>query len=50
LKSCGIYNTEEYQPRFDIFEIVAKKGNPSAFIRYSHIAAAYDTGDLHVFV
>lgn len=50
LKLCGIYNTGEYQPRFDVFEIVTDRQNFPQIVRYQHITAAYDTGGLHVFI
>ncbi len=50
LKNRGIYNTGEYQPRFDIFEVVTQCAGSREIIRHTHIAAAYDTGDLDVFV
>ncbi len=50
LKEKGIYNTGEYQPRFDIFEVVTESSGSPNVVRYAHIPAAYDTGDLHVFV
>ncbi len=50
LKEEGIYNTGEYQPRFDIFEVVTESAGSPNVVRYAHVPAAYDTGDLHVFV
>lgn len=50
LKEQGIYNTGEYQPRFDVFEVVTENAGSPAVIRHAHIPAAFDTGDLHVFV
>lgn len=50
LKEQGIYNTGEYQPRFDVFEVVTENAGSPLVIRHAHIPAAYDTGDLHVFV
>lgn len=50
LRARGIYNTGEYQPRFDIFEIVTERVDSPQITRYAHLAAAYDTGDLHVFI
>lgn len=50
LKEQGIYNTGEYQPRFDVFEVVTEKAGSSVIVRHEHIPAAYDTGDLNVFV
>ncbi|MEM1483364.1 YraN family protein [Oscillospiraceae bacterium PP1C4] len=50
LRSHGIYNTGEYQPRFDIFEVVTEQVNSPNVVRYFYMTAAYDTGDLHVFI
>ena len=50
LKERGIYNTGEFQPRFDIFEVVTASPGSKLVTRFSHLEGAYDTGDLDVFI
>lgn len=50
LKTNGIYNTGEIQPRFDLFEIETTGELPTEIVRWFHMKSAYDTGDLHVFI
>ena len=35
------------QPRFDVVEIVTRKGRPLEPVSIDHFMAAYETGDLH---
>lgn len=35
------------QPRFDVIEIVTKKGEPMTVLELNHLLGAYETGDLH---
>lgn len=50
LKSHGIYNTGAVLPRFDLFEVVTGRTDSPEIVRYAHLPAAYDTGDLDVFL
>ena len=50
LKSHGIYNTGAVQPRFDLFEVVTERPGSNVVTRWAHLAGAYDTGDLDVFI
>lgn len=50
LRKRGIYNTQEYQPRFDLFGIVTEKEGSSRIVQYYHIKGAYGTEGLNVFV
>ena len=49
LKGRGIYNTGAVQPRFDLCEVETRPGS-RIVTRYQHLAGAYDTGDLDVFI
>ncbi|MCI8649941.1 MAG: YraN family protein [Anaerotruncus sp.] len=50
LKENGIYNTGEYQPRYDIFEVVTARTNALEVVHWSHLIGAYDTGGQDVFI
>ena len=50
LQERGLYNTGEYQPRFDVIEVVTLPGEPGRLLDYQHLENAYDAGGLHVFI
>lgn len=50
LRERGIYNTGAVQPRFDLFEVVTERPGSNVVTRWDHLAGAYDTGDLDVFI
>ena len=51
LRERGIYNTGAVQPRFDLFEVVTERPTARDVVtRWAHLAGAYDTGDLDVFI
>ncbi|WP_308753513.1 YraN family protein [uncultured Anaerotruncus sp.] len=50
LRERGIYNTGAVQPRFDLFEVVTERPGSNVVTRWAHLAGAYDTGDLDVFI
>ena len=50
IKTAGIYLhtfPTDLQPRFDVVEIVTRKGRPLEPVSIDHFMAAYETGDLH---
>ena len=48
IKTAGIYlHTFPTEPRFDVVEIVPRKGRPLEPVSIDHFMAAYETGDLH---
>ena len=38
------------QDRFDLFEVVTERPGSNVVTRWAHLAGAYDTGDLDVFI
>ena len=40
-------DNQALQPRFDVIEIVTKKGNPMEVLEIDHLLNAYEAGDLH---
>ena len=44
----GIYNTGEFQPRFDLFEVVTERPDSPRVIRFCHMEGAFDTEGLGV--
>lgn len=50
IKTAGIYLRTfptDLQPRFDVVEIITRKGRPLEPVSIDHFMAAYETGDLH---
>lgn len=50
IKTAMLYiqtNQITLQPRFDVIEIVTKKGCPMEIVQIDHIMGAFETGDLH---
>lgn len=50
MKQRGIYLSGRFQPRFDIFEVVTERANSPAVTRFDHLAGAYTTEGLNVFI
>ncbi len=50
LKTAGVFLRSypvTLQPRFDVLEIVTKKGKPMDVLEIDHLMNAYEAGDLH---
>lgn len=45
--AANTLEVQAFQPRFDVIEIVTKKGKPMDVLEIDHLMNAYEAGDLH---